>query len=146
MSVRPRYVRHRDYDRLRHSTRFLAWLDEQASRLGISAEAVFDLLKQFSFERFADFASAPSVDTAGSVTGDAEVGATLTYTPIVYDETPDEVVVQWIIGGEVVETDENTLELIADWENLSGFVRELATIGPITISFDTDAFGPITNA
>lgn len=41
-----RHLRHRNYDRTRHSQRFNEWLDEQATRLGITAEEVFDLLKE----------------------------------------------------------------------------------------------------
>ena len=40
--ARPRYVRHRTYDRLRHSERFLKWLDEQAERLLMTAQEVFE--------------------------------------------------------------------------------------------------------
>ena len=144
MEVRPRHVRHREYERLRHSTRFVAWLNDQAVRLGITQDQVFELLKQFSFERFGDFDAAPVIDVAGSIAGNPKVGETLTYTPIVYEETPDQVVIQWIIDGDVVEEDEVTLALIEDYESLTGFVRELAIIGPITITFDTDPFGPIT--
>lgn len=146
MAVRPRHVNHRSLDRLRHSDRFKSWIAAQADRLGIATDQVFELLKQFSFERFNEFDAAPAVDVAGSLLGDTQVGETLTYTPIVYEENPDEVVIQWIIDGEVVEVGELTLALIADWEGLTGFVREVATIGPITITFDTDPFGPITAA
>lgn len=40
--ARPRYVRHRTYDRLRHSEQFLKWLDEQAERLLMTAQEVFE--------------------------------------------------------------------------------------------------------
>lgn len=44
MSVRPRNVRHREYEKLRHSHHLEKWLDDQASRLGITAKEVFDTL------------------------------------------------------------------------------------------------------
>lgn len=40
--ARPRYVRHRIYDRTRHSQHFLSWLDAQADRLLIEPEALFN--------------------------------------------------------------------------------------------------------
>ena len=52
--ARPRYVRHRTYDRLRHSEQFLKWLDQQAERLLMTAQEVFeDLLvaQGFSYEQ-----------------------------------------------------------------------------------------------
>lgn len=42
--ARPRYVRHRVYDRLRHSARFLKWLDGQAARLEMTSQEVFEEL------------------------------------------------------------------------------------------------------
>ena len=42
--VRPRNVRHRDYDRLRHSDHMKAWLVEQAARLEQTEEYVFETL------------------------------------------------------------------------------------------------------
>lgn len=52
--ARPRYVRHRVYDRLRHSEQFLKWLDAQAERLSMTAKEVFeDLLvaQNLTFEQ-----------------------------------------------------------------------------------------------
>jgi len=42
--VRPRNVRHRDYDHLRHSDHFHTWLGQQATRLAQTAEYVFETL------------------------------------------------------------------------------------------------------
>ena len=42
--VRPRYVRHRVLPRVRHSERFLQWLNAQALRLEITAQEIFALL------------------------------------------------------------------------------------------------------
>ena len=52
--ARPRYVRHRVYDRLRHSEQFLKWLDCQAERLLMEPQEVFeDLLiaQELSYEQ-----------------------------------------------------------------------------------------------
>lgn len=44
-NVKPRYVRKRTKERLRHSTNFLNWLEQVGARLGIGADEVFnDLL------------------------------------------------------------------------------------------------------
>lgn len=40
--VRPRHVRHREFDHLRYSTYFLDWLSQQSERLGITARELFD--------------------------------------------------------------------------------------------------------
>lgn len=40
-----RYLRYRVFGRLRYSRKFKAWLDAQASRLDITSEEVFNLLK-----------------------------------------------------------------------------------------------------
>lgn len=44
MKIRARYVRYRNYIQLRHSTRFRKWLDEQATRLDMPTQRVFDKL------------------------------------------------------------------------------------------------------
>lgn len=51
---RPRYVRHRTFEQARHSRRFKSWLDEQATRLGMTAEELFNNLlvgEGLSFEQ-----------------------------------------------------------------------------------------------
>ena len=50
MAIRPRHVRHRDLERLRHSDRFNSWIAEQATRLGITEADVFELLKEFDYK------------------------------------------------------------------------------------------------
>lgn len=42
--VRPRYVRHRNFPRQRHSRGHLMWLARQASRLSLTAQFIFDVL------------------------------------------------------------------------------------------------------
>ena len=43
--LRARYVRHRHFNRIRHSTAFKGFLAEQADRLSMTEEEVFDLMK-----------------------------------------------------------------------------------------------------
>lgn len=42
MAPYPRYVRHRQFDRLRQSRKFLDWLDGQAARLSLTAQVIFE--------------------------------------------------------------------------------------------------------
>ena len=51
MAVRPRHVSHRSLDRLRHSDRFKSWIAEQATRLDVTEEELFETLKTFTFEQ-----------------------------------------------------------------------------------------------
>ena len=106
MQVRPRYVRHRDYDRLRHSKRFKGWLEAQATRLGKTAEEVFDMLKDGeTFETIQGLptppvAVAPANTVAPAITGTAQVGQTLTVSNGTWTGTPAPTFArQWKKGG-----------------------------------------------
>lgn len=44
MKIRARRVRHRTLERTRRSRRFLEWIALQADRLGVTEQAVFDML------------------------------------------------------------------------------------------------------
>lgn len=44
MKIRARYVRYRHFLKLRYSTHFKRWLEEQGTRLGITGQEVFDNL------------------------------------------------------------------------------------------------------
>lgn len=86
-----RYVRHRRYDRLRHSTRFKAFLAEQADRLGVTPEDVFELMKAgATAEQITQLpAAAAPVNTAlPTVTGTPQVGQVLTCTPGTWTGNP----------------------------------------------------------
>lgn len=51
MKVRPRHLNHRSFGRLRHSGRFLNYLEVQAARLSSSPEGIFENLKTATFEQ-----------------------------------------------------------------------------------------------
>ena len=76
---RIRHLRHRDFDRARHSSRFLAWLDAQADRLAKTAKEVFALLVGSSAQEVEALASAsePANTVLPTITGTAQVGVEL---------------------------------------------------------------------
>lgn len=54
MQTRPRYVRHRKLERLRHSTWFHKWLEAQMARLSLTKRYIFDMLlnqRGYTFEQ-----------------------------------------------------------------------------------------------
>ena len=77
-----RYVRHRNFNRLRHSTHFKAFLEEQADRLETTAEDVFNLMKNagYTAEEIANLSAVPAApeNTAlPSISGTPTVGQEL---------------------------------------------------------------------
>ena len=59
-NVKPRHVRHRTLERLRHSKNFLKFLSEQATRTGQTEEQLFDvLLAGGTFQDILNIADAP---------------------------------------------------------------------------------------
>lgn len=105
--TRPRYVQHRTFSRLQHSTRFLEWLDEQAERLDTTAKFIFEELLialRFTFEQVEQVAELvePENTAAPVVTGHAVVGETLTVTAGEWDGFPTPVLTyQWVKVDEV---------------------------------------------
>lgn len=137
--ARPRYVRHRKFNRLRHSRRFLRWLDEQADRLQVTAEDVFNLMvaNRLSYENVENldaFPEVPGNNTIPAITGTAQVGQTLTVTPGQWAGEPEPTLAyQWFrdngvddpepIGGATATTYEVAAADLAH----TIFVRETAT-------------------
>lgn len=79
-TARIRYLRHRSLERLRHSTRLLAWLDAQATRLTTTVAAVFNALH---FLKPAEIEALSNIDipvntVSPAITGTAQVNETLT--------------------------------------------------------------------
>lgn len=103
MTVRPRYVRHRSFERLRHSRRFMAWLTEQGTRLGKTAEEVFNLLLAggtFESVEGTPSGTAPANTAPPAITGTAQVGQVLTVSNGTWTGTPAPTFTrQWKKGG-----------------------------------------------
>lgn len=135
---RPRYVRHRKFNRLQHSVQFLAWLDVQAVRLDTTAKVVFEELMvafRMSFEQVeaAEELVAPENLTAPVVTGDLIVGRTLSATLGTWDGFPvPAVTLQWfrVEDSEGVEIEGATgasYTLTEDDEGCKIYVEATAT-------------------
>ena len=148
--ARPRYVRHRKFIRLRHSRRFLKWLDEQADRLEVEPEDVFNLMvaSHLSYEKVENldtFPEVPQNDTAPAITGTAEVGETLTVTPGEWTGEPEPTLsYQWFRddGSEIFEIEgatSTTYEVTLNDVDHTLFVRELASNGYGSMFADSDA-------
>jgi hypothetical protein len=110
-----RHLQHREYDRTRHSSKLLAWLTHQATRLGKTASQVFDMLRTQSAEQIASVPTpvAPANTALPVITGTATVGSTLTAsngtwsgtTPITYTR-------QWKKGGVNIAGATNTTYVV----------------------------------
>lgn len=123
MTVRPRYVRRRSYDRLRHSDRFLAWLEAQADRLSLTARLVFDLFlvslgmsyREVENLEEGDY-EAPENTVAPAITGTAQEGETLTASEGTWTGSPEPTLAfQWNRDDEpIAGATEDTYDLVAD--------------------------------
>ena len=100
---RIRHLRHRDFDRVRHSSRFLAWLDAQAARLEKTAKQIFALLAGgASAQEVEGMATpaAPENTAVPTITGTAQVGVELTASTGTWTGSPTPTYAyQWAAGG-----------------------------------------------
>lgn len=93
--LRARYVRHRHFNRIRHSTAFKGFLAEQATRLGMEEEAVFDLMKQgYTADDIRNLSEdptpvAPANTVAPVASGTPTVGQVLSVTNGTWTGNPD---------------------------------------------------------
>ena len=153
--ARPRYIRHRKFNRIRHSRRLLKWLEEQATRLSVTEEALFNLMvgNRFSFqavESLTTFPEVPENSAKPTITGTAEIGETLTATPGTWTGDPEPTLsYQWYRddGEEVYPIDGATgltYELTAEDEGKVVFVRETAVNLVGTMFVDSDPTATIT--
>lgn len=135
--ARHRYIRHRKFNRIRHSRRLLKWLDEQATRLSVTEETLFNLMvgNRFSFEAvesLTTFPEVPANSVIPAITGTAQVGQTLTATPGTWSGEPTPTLsYQWFRDDGVDDIPISgatglTYELTAEDEGSVVFVRETA--------------------
>jgi hypothetical protein len=111
-----RYLRYRDYDRLRYSNVFSSWLNAVAAKLGETSEAVFNVMKEHRYTAAQVDAMARASETAPhntilpAITGTPTVGQTLTASTGTWAGTaPITYAYQWLragaaIGGAVAST------------------------------------------
>lgn len=154
--ARPRYVRHRKFNRLRHSRRFLKWLDVQADRLDVAPEDVFNLmvanhLSYQQVENLDEFPEVPVNDTPPAITGTAEVGETLTATPGDWSGVPAPTLsYQWFRDDGVDDpvpiagATATTYEVDAADLDCTLFVRETATNASGSAFADSDPTATVT--
>lgn len=153
--ARPRYIRHRKFNRIRHSRRLLKWLDEQATRLSVTEEALFNLMvgNRFSFqavESLTTFPEVPENSVAPAITGTPEVGQTLTVTPGTWSGEPSPTLTyQWFRddGDDAIPIPGATgltYELTQEDEGSVIFVRETAVNRVGAMFADSDPTATVT--
>lgn len=129
-----RHLRHREFDRVRHSSNFLNFLATQATRLGSTAAGVFKDLIGSSSEVIAG-ATAVANTAVPVITGTAQVGQVLTtdngtWTPatgLTYSY-------QWKSGVNNVGTNQNTYTPVAGDVGNTITVTVTATAGVASAS------------
>jgi len=148
-----RHVRHRKYDRLRHSTHFLEFLTQQGERLSMTPEAVFEDLmvtQGFTADQIANMAAgtAPTVTTAATITGTPTVGQTLTVGAFVFagDPTPT-ATYEWERDGVAITSATATTYVLVTEDigaNITCTVTGTNTAG--SVSTTSNALGPVVAA
>lgn len=113
-----RQVRHRKFDGLRHSRKFLSWLGTQAAKIGITAKQVFDTLlvgQGLSAEQVEGLpaGTAPAV-TSVTITGTAKVGVVLTATAVVTGSPVPTKTYSWLIAAAQVGTASTYTPVVGD--------------------------------
>lgn len=102
---RIRHLRHRLFDRVRHSRRLKAWLAFQAERLMISTYDVFEMLRNSSaqaVERAEPAGTAPTNTSPPYISGASSIGNMKTGNPGVWDGEPV-LTYRWLLDGEAIE-------------------------------------------
>ena len=116
---RIRHLRHRAYERVRHSSRLLAWLDAQAERLAKTAKEIFELLAGGStaeeIEGMAS-ASAPENTAVPTITGTAQVGVELSASTGTWTGNPTPTYAyQWQAdGSDIADATDSTYTPVED--------------------------------
>lgn len=103
---RARHVRHREFDRLRHSQRFLEWLSAQATRLTTTSQAVFTALRSMlpsEIEALANI-DIPANTVLPAITGTAQVAQVLTSSTGTWTGVPaPSYTYQWKLAGAAID-------------------------------------------
>lgn len=103
-----RHVRHRSFERTRHSSYLLGWLAYQAARLGKTSAQVFDLLKTQTAEQIAGTpstppATAPQNTALPVISGSPDVGTTISVSNGTWTgDAPITYTYQWNVAGTPV--------------------------------------------
>lgn len=109
-----RHLKHRHLERLRHSSRFLAWLGAQATRLGTSAAALWSLLQNGATSDQIEAVTPVTNTAAPAITGTAQVGQVLTSSNGTWNpSTGLTYAYQWKAGAGVVGANQNTYTPVA---------------------------------
>lgn len=146
-------VRYRRFSRVRHSRRFLHWLDAQADRFDVTAQQVFETLLVFlgmsdkDVEALGDddFPVAPENVKAPAIAGTVDFGETLTVTPGEWTGIPAPVLsYQWfrVIGEDAqpIEGATGTEYVVTPEDSeVTFFVEETATNRMDAVSKDSAA-------
>lgn len=151
-----RYVRHRAYRRLRHSNYTQVWLDEQATRLGMTSQELWeDLLVEQKMTAVQVEAiptppepAAPTVTTAAAITGTPTVGQTLTQSGAAFDGEPTPTVTyQWQADAVDIASATTTAYLLTSAEETKTITCIVtATNSEGTVSSTSNALGPVAAA
>jgi hypothetical protein len=97
-----RYVRHRDLDRLRHSTIFLNWLNFQATRLSLTVQQIFNSMKTgLTAAQISNYVKITN-KTVPTITGTATVGQTLTAGNGTWNGAPKAYAYVWKRDGTAI--------------------------------------------
>lgn len=147
-----RYLRHRRFERVRHSTHFRTFLEEQATRLTITAEQVFNELMVKLGYTATDIANmeafeTPTVGTAAVITGTPTEGEELTATAAFLGNPTPSVSYQWQADGvDIADATQDTYTVVtADiGANITCDVTGTNIKG--SISTTSNALGPVVAA
>lgn len=148
-----RHVRHRSFDRLRHSRRFRQFLEEQGERLFMSPEDVFnDLMKAQGLTAEQVAAREPEIGPGNTVapviSGSTVVGQVLTTSDGTWTGSPAPTFTyQWRRGGvDIAGATAKTYTLVVADEGALMTAVVTATNIVEAVNYETAAVGPVTAA
>lgn len=112
-----RHVRHKLFERIRRSKHLLEWVNAQATRIGVSAQALWAMIQAGSsaaeIEGTAS-ASIPANTVVPTITGTPKVGTALTASTGTWSGSPAPTYAyQWKVAGVNAGTNSNTYTPVA---------------------------------